>query len=293
LARVATRDFWLLLGVGVVALSIPGVARVLGELLGADSHFARFLDPVAVLAPICMLTTLVLVYPRRPVLGALGAGCFAALTLLTFTRSYWIGATGALLFLAIATARGRRRTTPGARRVWIRTAVPLFALTACAVVVLLATPIGGFVSDRFHPERTNDASVTQREQELGAALAHVRAHPVTGLGSGGKYLTLSLTSAKTLRFGPTNFVHNAYVYLPLKFGLLGFAALAALILGTVRVIGFALSTHSREVAGRVLFTAALLFFLLASITAPNLVDPKYSLLAGAVAWLAGVPSRAL
>jgi hypothetical protein len=302
LAREATRDFWLLLGLGVAALSIPDVTRVLGELTGADSHFARFIDPVAVLAPICMLTTLVLIYPHRRLLGALGLGCFASLTLLTFTRSYWIGLAGALLFLALAAVVGRRRQTRSERRISLRAVVPAVAALALAAVVLLVTPIGGFVSDRVVATGQNDnadigvytdASIVLREEELGAALAHVRAHPVTGLGSGGEFLSLYQATSSSVRFGTTNFVHNAYVYLPLKFGLLGFAALAALGLGAFRVVAFALSAESRQAAGRVLFTAVLLFILLASITAPNLVDPKYSLLAGAIAWLAGVPSRAL
>jgi hypothetical protein len=302
LARDATRDFWLLLSAGVVALSIPDVARVLGALLGPDSHFARFLDPVAVLAPICLLTTLVLVYPLRPALGALGLGCFAGLTLLTFTRSYWIGVTGALLFFVLAAVVGRRRQPRGERRISARAALPAVAAVAGVAVVLALTPIGGFVSDRVAATGQSnnadvgvetDASLVVREEELGAALAHLRAHPVTGLGSGGEYLSLYQASSTEVRFGATNFVHNAYVYLPLKFGMLGFAALAALGLGAVRVAAFALSAESREAAGRVLFTAVLVFFLLASISAPNLVDPKYSLLAGAIAWLAGVPSRAL
>jgi O-antigen ligase len=299
LARHATRTFWLAVTVAVAVLSLPGVESVVRSMIGSDAHLTRFLDPVSVLAAMCTLLTLVLVYPRRPFLGAIGAGYFMFATLVTFTRSYWIGLTGALVFSAIVAGRAERWTIGSVRRVTARAAAPVVAVAVCAALVLVATPIGGFVVDRVGEQaggtggQAGDLSLTVREHELDAAAAHVRAHPITGLGSGGEYLSLYQTSSDAIRFGDTNFVHNAYLYFPLKFGLLGFAAVAALALGTARVLGTALAERAPRITDRQVFTALLLFLLLASITAPNLVDPRFSFLAGAVAWLAGTPSQGL
>jgi O-antigen ligase len=295
LSRHATERFWLVLVTTVGILSLPGLGPALEWIVGTDSEFARFLDPVAVLAPVCTLIVLVLIYPRSPTLGVLGAGYFGFLTLLTFTRSYWLGAVGALMFLALASIRGLEWTNLRDRLLRPSTAARVAVLGACVAAMMVATPIGGFASARLTLDAAQgeDLSLVVRDNEIAAALAHVRAHPITGLGSGGEYLSLYQTSAATARFGLTNFVHNAYVYFPLKFGLLGFGALAALAIGTLSVAVFALRRRGGYAPGRGLFTAAFIFVLLASITAPNLVDPRYSLLSGAVAWLAGASSQGL
>jgi O-antigen ligase len=115
----------------------------------------------------------------------------------------------------------------------------------------------------------------------------IRQHPFLGIGAGGTYPSLSQIGTSSIVFGRTNFIHDAYVYFALKFGATGLAAVAALLVGLAASLGRAIAEARRGQIEHAGFPAAFLGLCLLSITAPNLVDPHYSLLAGLLAYLAG------
>jgi O-antigen ligase/SAM-dependent methyltransferase len=293
LAGLATARHWTWFVVAVALLSVPGLLPYAAWLEpGATATMVRFLEPTAFFAPICTLLALVVVAPRQRRAGLGLAGFFALVTVLTYTRSYWLGlATGALLLALVALA-GRRLP---ALRLPRRPELRLAAVAAAALAALLAfTPVAPLALERGAQVRSGsaDASVAVREHELRAALRQVRATPISGVGSGGQFTSLHHLDSSRVFLGPTNFVHNAYLYFPLKFGALGFAALFALLGGAVAML---VHTVRRVRAGGLsegAFPAVAAGVLALSLTAPNLVDPSYSLFGGAMLFLAGLrPAR--
>jgi len=289
-AQTATERHWAIFVSVVALLCLPALAPVVRWVGAADPGLVRFLEPVAFYAPVCTLLALGLVAPARRRAGVVLAAVLALVTLLTFTRSYWLGlAAGAALLGVLAVVRARRRGLVRLRRprrselAWMAVAVALLA------GLFAGTPIGRFAVERGAQTRGNagDLSVEVRALELEGALRQVAAAPASGVGSGGRYLALRQFEGERVFYGLTNFIHNAYLYFPLKFGVLGFAALAALAGGGLAVLRRAPRSVRAGGMAAAAFPAAALAVLVLSVTAPNLVDPTYSLFAGVLLFLAG------
>lgn len=289
LAARARLPFWAILLTAIGVLSLPGLLPVTAWLGGAgDANLVRFLGRAALLAPIGALVALVVIAPRHRRAGILTATLFGAATVLTFTRSYWLGLAaglavlGALAIAGLAGGRLRPRVTPAG-------AAFALVLAGALVTATLALGLHGPVVERVAVTQVGagDLSVDTRRLELAAALDALRAEPLLGIGSGGEFLSVHPVSPDEVALGPTNFIHNAYVYLPLKFGVLGFAALIALAGGTALALMDALRRARHEGVERTGMVAVLAMVLVASATAPNLIDPAYAVLIGALAYGAG------
>jgi hypothetical protein len=295
LASRASRERWLIFTLLVAALSLPGLLPYTAWVAApGEPVMVRFLEPTAFYAPLCALLALALVLPRHKLLGTTLTGFFALLTLLTFTRSYWLGlAVGVIVLLAfnlsVPTARGRR-VLPRLRRPRPSELALPAVVASVGTAVLLFTPVAPLALERGAQVRegSGDASVEVRGHELRAVVRHIQHTPVGGLGSGGQFVSLHHLDSSRVFFGPTNFLHNAYLYFPLKFGALGFAALFALLGGVVAMLGRAARRVRLEGASAASFPAVAAAILALSATAPNLVDPSYSLFGGAVLFLAGI-----
>lgn len=291
-ASRATDRHWLVFIGAVALLCLPALAP-LATWVGSDqAGLVRFLQPAAFYAPVCTLLALCVVLPGRRRAGAALAALLALVTLLTFTRSYWLGlALGLFVLGALAVvgiqARGipRPRLPRRSELAWIGLAGTL------AVALVAGTPVAGFAFERGAQTRqdSGDLSVEVRTLELKGALRQVAATPISGIGSGGQYIALRQLNSERVFYGPTNFIHNAYLYFPLKFGALGFAALVALLGGALALLGQTARRVRAHGLGAAAFPSAAVALLALSLTAPNLVDPRYSLFAGVLLFLAGTP----
>ncbi len=292
-ASRATDRHWLWFTAAVALLCLPALAPLATWAGGTEqAGLVRFLQPAAFYAPVCMLLALTVVLPRRRRVGAALAALLALVTLLTFTRSYWLGlAAGLLVLAALAVVGAHKRGIPRPR-LPRRSELAWTAVAASLVVALVVgTPVASFAFQRGAQTRqdSGDLSVEVRTLELKGALRQVAATPVSGVGSGGQYVALRQVDSERVFFGPTNFIHNAYLYFPLKFGALGFAALMALAGGVMALLGQAARRVRANGLGAAAFPCAAVALLALSLTAPNLVDPTYSLFAGVLLFLAGTP----
>lgn len=280
-----------------VVLGLPGIIHEAGWVFGfVDAELVRFLDPSALVCVTALVLVAGLVLRERPGLGLAVALGLAVLVLLTFTRSYWLGAVVAILLLIAtqAVARvGPAATGRPTRRRALMVAGIMGIIAVAAVGTAIVTGAAGLVADRLEgpAESAIDSSQVVRVFELRAAWEQVRQHPVSGLGAGGEYPTLSQVGDDLIVYGRSNFIHNAYLYLPLKFGLVGFMAALALLFGLGWAVARGLrvayqsgsvwdATHAATFAG----------LCVASVTAPILVDPVYAGMAGAIARMAATDS---
>jgi FtsH-binding integral membrane protein len=286
LRALATPRFWLLFSIATAVLTLPALIDLVASLAADPGTFDRVIAKTDFYAFVCLLLALGLVAPIKPLAGTALAGFFGLVTLATFTRSYWLAATVGVTLLIGLVLRARPRL-PSAR-----TATVTAAVTAVFAGIVLASPLGGFAQDRLaNTQRGSvDLAVDVRSLELSAAIDQIERSPLTGIGSGGKFAAVYQTSADTIAYGGTNFVHNAYVYFPLKFGVLGFAALVALAFGLAQVVAGLLRSALNRPADRT-WVAVAFALLAASVTAPNLVDPLYSMFCGAALALAGMASE--
>ncbi|HEV2776016.1 MAG TPA: O-antigen ligase family protein [Solirubrobacteraceae bacterium] len=276
-----------------VVLGLPGIIHEASWVFGfVDAELVRFLDPSALVCVTALVLVVGLVLRERPGLGLAVALALAVLVLLTFTRSYWLGAVVAILLL-IAT-QAVARLGPGAtrrptRRRALAIAGTMGLIAVAAVGVANVTGAAGLVADRLEgpAEGAMDSSRVVRVFELKAAWEQVRRHPVAGLGAGGEYATLSQDGSDLIVYGRSNFIHNAYLYLPLKFGLVGFMAALALLFGLGWAVarGFRVAYRSGAVWDAT-HAATFAGLCAASVTAPILVDPVYAGMAGAIARMA-------
>ena len=297
LARLGPLRWPLTLAALGVVLGVPGIIHEAGWVVGfVDAELVRFLDPSALVCVTALVLVVGLVLRERPGLGLAVALGLGVLVLLTFTRSYWLGAGVAILLLI--TAHAVARLGPGGagrptrQRALVMTGT-MGLIAAAAVGVAIVTGAVGLVADRLEGPAENavDSSRVVRVFELRAAWEQVRQHPITGLGAGGEYPTLSQVGNDLIVYGRSNFIHNAYLYLPLKFGLLGFMAVVALLLG----LGWAVARGFRAAytSGSVwdaTHAATFAGLCVASVTAPILVDPIYAGMAGAIARMAATDS---
>jgi O-antigen ligase len=284
LRELATPRFWLWFVVGIGALSAPALVDLTVALAQHPDVFNRAIAKTDFYAFVCVLIAVGVAAPRRPAVKSALAGFFAFVTLVTFTRSYWLGAAvGCAVLLGLALRDGPR--LPSAR-----TAATGAAVLAVFAGTVLLSPLGGFARDRVAQTQRggDDISVDVRSLEITAALNQIERTPLSGIGSGGEFPSAYQTTGSTVAYGQTNFVHNAYVYFPLKYGILGFAALVALALGLVQCVVAALRSARATAPTDRTWVAVGVAVLVASVTAPNLIDPLYSMFCGAVIGLAGM-----
>jgi O-antigen ligase len=133
----------------------------------------------------------------------------------TFSRGYWItSALGILLmgFFLKEEARKRMISLTG------------FAIVVAAVAAFIILPrlFGPFLTgllERVSSISTNAISLRSRLAESQAVVRKISGSPVIGYGSGALFSFYDILSNTTLR---TWYIHNAYLFLLFKFGVVGF-----------------------------------------------------------------------
>jgi O-antigen ligase len=143
--------------------------------------------------------------------------CLAALAI-TFSRAYWIAAVVALIVAILLMPKTPRRRA----LLYFAAFAAGAALLAMAVAGPLFWKILAVLGERFESilGAGVDLSFRNRLAESAGALDRILANPVWGYGFGYYYFFDPVIPYQL----PTWYVHNAYLYLWLKLGLLGLIA---------------------------------------------------------------------
>lgn len=160
----------------------------------------------------------------------LGAGL-----LLTFTRAQWI-ASGITLSLACLLLPGAARRRLGRALLVGASVLALgIGLSQAGFVSwgLGSTALSARAGSLFQPNETlGTASLQWRTFEDGAAVRAIREHPLLGVGLGNSYRSRTLLQGEASGWlyplsgdsSLTRFVHNGYLYLAVKMGLVALGA---------------------------------------------------------------------
>jgi O-antigen ligase len=232
------------LGAGLIGVAIA-CAYALLQVMGLDpapwaggqGKFGNLLRPVGTLGQANVLgattaaaTVLVLgaalAAPRSSKLRWLAAALFLGVTLLTVSRSAWIGLAAGLVVLAAVQWRSR---VSGSKRLWWGMAVAL----AVIVVLLIVSGRGGVILQRLTETWSPETGSARSRWEIWrSGFAAWRARPLLGNGPDtfAQVSTLFQTP-EYLRFevaAPATQAHNIYLHSLATRGVLGFLSLIAL-----------------------------------------------------------------
>jgi len=273
--------------VGEAVSLLPGRVETLSTQGTRYGGIIRILPPGISLIQVGFIaTTAGLVLDKlKPVslLRFLQWGLLGLALLLTFTRSYWVGAILALSLIAyLAGGRDRRRVAG-----WS------LAIAFLVTTILLATagqpesPIPRLVRAASERLATLASAETLQGQqstfrwrglEYGYALPQIASHPLLGMGLGTRYRPwdprLDWQGPEDSGFDGRAYIHNGHVWILVKSGLLGYLCLVWLSL-TFLFRGFKYwrrmpSSQTRAVV--LGFTVTYLGVLVVSVTSPNLME---------------------
>jgi O-antigen ligase len=228
------------LGIGVVLVaSAAGSALTIARYVEGDTSVASFtdgadrvLDAPFLYAVVAIVWAAVLAVRYRPgrmrvLLGLLAAVSLTSL-LVTFQRGAWLALLAGLPCVVLFLPRVRRRRLVAA-------IVAFAGLVAVALVSAWALSVGP--ADRLLTaggerlvsisDYREDVSSGHRFAEWTRALEVVETRPLTGIGLGGTitfYSPMWNPEQQTMG-GPwtTFYIHNSYIWVALKTGLVGFA----------------------------------------------------------------------
>lgn len=145
----------------------------------------------------------------------LSAGLFGIALFATFSRGYWLAAIISLLCVALFSPKAEKLKITGYMLV-------LTVITLIFIEIFFGN-IGGFilkaVAERFESlgETSKDISLLNRIIESKAVIGYIKSNPILGYGLGATYKFKSLIPREM----PTWYVHNGFLFLFLKLGLLG------------------------------------------------------------------------
>lgn len=233
--RVAARS---LVAVGLASSAVGIVVLALTRIRMQGQPFSPIPGLIAL-----VLLNLMLFDPRpRPrVLWIVILGVLLFHQIITFTRGYWLALLGAMPF-SVAMYAYRNRWRPAAWRKGIRilaiTAALLFGLGLVASTALGLSEIMGMLGSRFGSSFTTRStpetvSNVVRLVELRTTLGHIARSPWLGHGHGYTIFVRQFFYAD--RTGQQWWVHESYAMILLKQGLVGLAALLALLWVALRM----------------------------------------------------------
>jgi hypothetical protein len=131
----------------------------------------------------------------------------------TFGRGVWLATAVGLLFSAAL--------HKGAKGVFSTALIAVVAVSVCLSVAMLVKPrLGEAVMERalgIRAEVESGGSFGWRALENRAAWNKIQDYPLTGVGLGGDYK--QTTSSQGSFANETSYIHNAYMYFPLKMGI--------------------------------------------------------------------------
>ncbi len=211
---------------------------------------------------------------RAVSLGAVVMGFIGLIALgVSFTRGYWLAAALACVLAAVMLkGPGRRVLAFGAVLVVAGLAggVAVFSAKFIGVLISMADRISTFTS----PLRV--LSVQERMAETRAVLALIASSPVLGRGLGTEVSYMSPLLGHVIR---RPFLHNAYLFVWLKTGLVGLVAFLVFYLRGVRMTARAAYGSSDPLVRGLLMSGAavLIAAIPLSFTSPQFYDKSSAL----------------
>jgi O-antigen ligase len=216
--------------------SVLGLIEVAGHygsnVVEAGTETLSYYEPTANwLTMIGSLTVFAALVARAklPVWVLLGSPLLVACLILSYRRSFWIGAVlGLALVLLLGTSPvGRRLLVPGALglaiAVWLlgsihfQDQVPLVKRVAS----LNPSKLEASAEDRY------------RNNERANVIAEIKAHPITGLGVGVPWQATAQTLSVEYEAEGRQYVHFAVLWFWLKLGILGLLAYVGMMIGSM------------------------------------------------------------
>ncbi len=233
------------------ALALAGVKAVLG-LVEISAHLGSAIEGDALLTYyepaanwVIMIAGLsvfaaVLARAKPPLWMLVLSPLLFGSLLLSYRRSFWIGATLAILLVLML------GTTPVGRRLLVPS-----ALAVVAAVWLLGSihfqdqiPLVKRASTLTPSKLEASAEDRYRLNERANVLAEIRAHPITGLGVTIPWKASTQTLSLEVGAEGRQYVHFAALWFWLKLGILGLCAYLGMMLGSMWIAWQAWRTNS-------------------------------------------------
>jgi O-Antigen ligase len=235
--------------VGAAALAI--VKAVLG-LIEVAGHYGvpiegtatlTYFEPTAnwlIMIVLLGILAAVLAHVRPPLWMLLGSPLLIACLVLSYRRSFWIGATlGLLLVLLLG-------TSPAGRRVLV-----VACLGVAAAIWLLGSvnfqsqlPLAKRVASLAPAKLEANAEDRYRLDERANVLGAIREHPIAGIGMGIPW-SADVQPLSVEHEEGRMYVHFAALWFWLKLGVLGLFAYVGILLGSM-TLAWQVWRHSRE-----------------------------------------------
>jgi len=213
--------------------------------------------------------------------------------LISFTRTYWISTTAALLVMVYLVAHVHRITVPA---FLIRIIIPAMLILAILLSIMPPT-IRGFVYSRAIsiPQATNDLSLMDRLSELKGLWNSATQNPISILVGNGLGAKFTFYSPNPWSWGGRGWIendysHNYYAYIFWSTGLIGLS-LFLLFWGSILRQASKILKPSSDVPPGLSYyligvSTAVLNLLIASLTAPPLMSFKWAVYFGVLVGLA-------
>jgi hypothetical protein len=227
---------WLLGGAAALAIvkALLGLIEVAGH-LGVSIEGAATLtyyEPTAnwlIMIAILAIFATLLARAKPPLWLALASPLLVACLLLSYRRSFWIGAAlGLLLVLMLGTTPvGRRLLVPAglavAAAIWLLGAIHFQGQSSLAkrAASLAPAKLEASAQDRY------------RLDERANVLAEIRAEPIAGLGVTIPWAATAATLSVEHEPEGRQYVHFAALWFWLKLGVLGLCAYVGVMLGSM------------------------------------------------------------
>jgi O-antigen ligase len=276
---------WALLAmIGIVAAinlyeyrTVSVAAKYMWELLGDRKPFgAHWFFPLIVVAVSLFLHTSK--RGQRVFLGGVVL-LFSVALALTFTRGFWLGTMIALFVLFLIEGRVEQKTL-------FRTVVVMSA-AGTVLLFFFAGDMGAFVLKAVVLRFTSsgnaleDISLRERVMESRAVITQIMASPIVGQGFGATFTHFNIIDKVSK---VALYVHNGYLYILFKTGILGMTVFVAYYLSIiVRGLKVARMAGSSFMRGVCRGIVAVLFAMMFVVLTSNLFREKESLLILSVA----------
>lgn len=261
-----------------MARYLAGQGSVAAYSGGAIRVFGTFFYPVIALVWACCLLQTESGHRARLVLWA-AAILAASAVFFTFQRTAWLALlAGVAAVLAFATPRQRRRVALGSIVAMVAMLL-LVSVVNASSAHRVSSPLAAGINRLDSVLNNDDVSRRHREAEFSYVISRIERHPVLGTGLGTSVTFYSpMYSSTTNRMGgyyTNTYIHNSYLFLLLKVGLVG-------TLPFLAVIGSTLARAARSARDVDPLTrtialgtvASLVMLLLLAASGPHLTTPE-------------------
>lgn len=270
-----------------VALGLPFINQLrtgVVDTLGTSASVNRVISPVLALITLGLLFVLGRVLERGATPADIARlALYGVAETLGFGRSTWLPLVVGMVLLALL-RQGKRVPLRGLRAsiVIVVLSVGAYGLAASGSLGPTAKAAAARAASTVNPKVTSELSYADRQSETREAVKTLGTSPVVGVGLARPYgarRPLYFDNPPRIVYTDRLFVHNTYLGIWLRVGLLGLLAVAILAWGVVKETVFAVRTLPPSVSTRHLAAALSLAVMAVSATFQTLLTYRPSILA--------------